>query len=346
MSDVVFKNVTALKGIPVDEFMSTMGFLAASLSLNCTDCHISESASSWARYADDTPLKVTARKMIFMVNAINKNNFGGARFVTCWTCHRGTQLPTVIPSLLEQYSPPPPDDPNEALVGQDSYQGPPPDQILDKYIAALGGTQKVAGVTSIVAKGTYNGYDTDFSEVPVDIYGKAPAQRSTVIHMLSGVSTTTFDGQKGWVASPDKPLPLINMSGGALDGAKVDATVMFPAGIKGSLTNWKAGVASIGDKMVEMVQGTSPARLSVKLFFDPDTGLLLRETRYIPTMVGVDPLQIDFSDYRDVGGFKFPYQWITTWTDGQSTTKLTDVQVNAAVAAAKFNKPAPAKPQQ
>ncbi len=66
MSEDVFKNVQALKGIPVDEFMGTMGFLAASLSLNCTDCHISESARSCPATADDTPIKITARKMIVL----------------------------------------------------------------------------------------------------------------------------------------------------------------------------------------------------------------------------------------------------------------------------------------
>lgn len=345
MSEDVFKNVQALKGIPVDEFMGTMGFLAASLSLNCTDCHISESASSWARYADDTPIKETARKMIFMVNTINKNNFGGTKFVTCWTCHRGNQRPTVIPSLLEQYSAPPPDDPNEVQINADAYSGPTADQILDKYLQALGGPDKVAGMMTFTGKGTYKGYDTDFDEVPVDVYGKSPNQRSTVVHMIAGNSTTTFDGRNGWVASPDKPIPLMDMTGGALDGAKVDANIMFPAQIKQMLTNYKPATASIGDKMVAVVQGTSAARLPVKLYFDPDTGLLLREVRYVPTMVGTNPLQIDFSDYRDVNGFKFPYQWITTWTDGQSTTVLTQVQINTTVPVGRFGKPAPAKTQ-
>jgi photosynthetic reaction center cytochrome c subunit len=345
MSDVVFKNVQALKGIPVDEFMGTMGFLAASLSLNCTDCHISESASSWPRYADDTPIKITARKMIFMVNAINKANFGGSKFVTCWTCHRGNQRPTVIPSLLEQYSPPPPDDPNEVTVNLDAYQGPTVDQILDKYLQALGGPQKVAAMTSVVAKGMYMGYDTDFSPVDLDIYVKAPDLKSTVIHMIAGDSVTTFDGKNGWIASPDKPIPLMDMSGGTLDGAKVDASVFFPANIKQMLTNYKPAVASIDDKMVAVVTGTSGARLPVKLYFDPESGLLLREVRYIPTMVGTNPLQIDFADYRDVNGFKFPFHWVTTWTDGQSTTDLSSVQINTTIAAKQFNKPAPAKTQ-
>src|SRR6266704_793620 len=115
MVEDVFKNVQILKGIPVDEFMDTMGFFAAALSMNCTECHTPESENSWSKYADDTPLKQTSRRMMQMVTAINKQNFGGARAVTCYTCHNGTQRPKVVPSLVTQYSAPV-EDPNEVEV--------------------------------------------------------------------------------------------------------------------------------------------------------------------------------------------------------------------------------------
>src|SRR5213593_2372028 len=77
MAEEVFKNVQILKGIPVDEFMDTMGMFSASLSLNCIDCHTPESVGAWERFADETPLKATARRMMLLVNAINKENFKG-----------------------------------------------------------------------------------------------------------------------------------------------------------------------------------------------------------------------------------------------------------------------------
>ena len=76
MSEDAFKNIQVLRGIPVNEFMGTMGFFAASLSMNCTDCHVTESAGNWDRYADDTPLKQTARRMVLMENLINRADFG------------------------------------------------------------------------------------------------------------------------------------------------------------------------------------------------------------------------------------------------------------------------------
>lgn len=93
MSDQVFKNIQVLKGIPVNEFMDTMGFFAASLGLNCVFCHTEQSLEDWSHFADDVPRKRIARGMIAMVNNLNKNNFGGRREVTCYTCHHGNERP-------------------------------------------------------------------------------------------------------------------------------------------------------------------------------------------------------------------------------------------------------------
>jgi len=347
MAEEVFKNVQVLKGISVNEFMGTMGFFSASLSLNCTDCHVSDSSGDWGKYADDTPLKRTARRMILMVNALNKNSFGGRRAVTCYSCHRGTTRPKVIPSLAEQYGTPPPDDPNEVEIIKPAAGALTADQILDKYIQAVGGAQGLAKLTSFVAKGTYGGYDTDLEALPLDVFAKAPNQRSTIVHMHAGDSITTFDGRAGWVASPDKPVALITLAGEDLDGVKLDADLAFPAGIKQALTGWRAGfpAATINERAVLIVQGTAAGGSRVKLFFDKESGLLVRTLRYTDTAVGVIPAQTDYSDYRDVAGVKMPFKWIATWTDGQSTIELSEVRPNVAPDAAKFAKPAPAVPK-
>src|SRR5678815_4234796 len=104
ISDQYFKNVQVLKGLPVDEFLETMGMFAASTGLNCTDCHIPESGGSWARYADDNQLKRTTRGMVALLSLIHKNNFGGRTVLTCYSCHNGNRRPRVIPSLAVQYA--------------------------------------------------------------------------------------------------------------------------------------------------------------------------------------------------------------------------------------------------
>src|SRR5215470_10324112 len=344
MAEEVFKNIQILKGIPVNQFMDTMGFFAASLGLNCVYCHTSQSLEDWDHFADDVPRKRMARSMIQMVNDINKTKFGGRRALTCYSCHRGAETPRVIPSLADQYGVPN-EDPNLVEIVPDAPKGPSADQILDKYIQAVGGTQKLAALKSYVAKGTYEGYDTYHSKVPYEIYAMAPRQMAAIAHTQNGDSTTTFDGREGWIASVDKPVRLLPLVPGAeLDAAKVEAALWFPGEIKQVLTDWRTGfpITTIDDKEVTIIQGTAAGRSRIKLFFDNQNGLLLRQLRYTDTPVGTVPIQVDYSDYRDVAGVKLPFHSVVTWTNGQTIIELSDVQPNVSIPASRFAKPAPA----
>lgn len=344
MSEDVFKNVQILKGIPVNQFMDTMGFFAASLGLNCVYCHVSESLENWDRFADDVPRKRMARSMMLMVDDINKTKFGGRRVLTCYSCHRGAETPRVIPSLADQYGVPP-EDPNLVEIVPDAPKSPTADQILDKYIQAAGGVQNLARLTSFAAKGTYEGYDTYHAKVPFEIYSKAPAQLTTIAHTQNGDTTSTFDGREGWIASVDKPVGLLPLLPGAeLDAVKIDAALWFPGGIEQALTDWKAGfpITSIDDKDVTIIQGTAAGRSRIKLFFNNETGLLVRQLRYTDTPVGPVPIQIDYSNYRDVAGVKFPFRSVITWTNGQTIIELTEAQPNVVIESSRFAKPAPA----
>jgi len=339
-ADKVFKNVKVLTGIPVDEFMATMGFFSASLGMTCTDCHTAESGGSWANYADDTEVKQTARIMIGMVAGINKAYFGGKREVTCYSCHRGGDRPLLTPSLAELYGPPGPQREPDQLVRQDSKTASP-DQILDKFIQAIGGAERLAGLTSFVGRGKYQGYAAD-DKLPFEIFAKAPDQRATIVHGPGGDTITTFDGHSGWVAAPatDKPVSPIEMTGGDLIGAKLDAELAFSVKIKQQLTQWRVGFpAEINNQEVQLVQGTADGRYPVNLYFDNKSGLLVRVVRYQDSPVGLNPTQVDYSDYRDVGGIMLPFRWATTWLDGRSITELTEIQPNVAIDGSKFAKP-------
>jgi hypothetical protein len=349
LAEDVFKNVQILKGIPVKEFMNTMGFFSSATNLNCIDCHSAQS-ESLEGYAIDTPLKQTTRKMITMVNALNKANFGGQRKVTCYTCHRANDRPDAIPSLLDQYSVPV-DDPDkvEIIRGPQAAQTAnkiSADQILDKYLDAIGGAAVVGQLTSFVAKGTYEGYETLSEKVPAEIFGNGPNQLATVIHTQNGDSVSTYNGNQGWTAAADKLMRVLPLAGGDLEGAKMDAALSFPARIKQDF-QWRTGFpsVSIDDRPVQVIQNVARGDAGAKLYFDSQTGLLVRQVRYVDTAVGIIPTHIDYSDYRTVAGVKIPFRRVVTWTDGRSTIELTDVQPNVRIEAAKFAEPPPPKPK-
>ena len=145
----------------------------------------------------------------------------------------------------------------------------------------------------------------------------------------------------------DKPFPVISFTGGDLDAVRLDAVLSFPAGIKQAITKPLVGSSSIDDKDVVVVQGTANGgRSSAKLYFDKQSGLLVRQVRYADTIIGRVPIQVDYSDYRDIAGagVKLPFHVITTWTDGRSDVRLTSAEANVAIDAARFHQPPPSVP--
>jgi hypothetical protein len=319
--------------------MASMGVISNALAVNCTYCHLGDGGGGWGEYARDNDKKMMARVMIRMVDTINRTNFGGRRVVTCVTCHNGSNRPKATSNMAAYYGVPTSDEPDEIV--RQAVGAPTADQVLDKFIQAAGGAQRLAALTSFVAKGRHMGYgDADMQ--PLQIYARAPNQFSEVRTTGSGLAIRTFDGRNGWSVVPDAytPLPQRTVVGAELEGLKLDAMLVFPGQIKQALTDWKGAVPSaIGDMDVQVIQGSMTNGFPVKLYFDEESGLLVRQVRYIEGGIGRATWQIDYSDYRDVAGVKVPFKVTLLWQSGQQSMELEDVQANVAVDATRFARP-------
>jgi outer membrane lipoprotein-sorting protein len=336
MAEQVFKNVQVLKGIPVNEFMGTMGVFSAALGMSCEDCH-GAGDENWGVYAKDSARKQMTRVMVLMMAAINKTHFSGRQVVTCYTCHRGSARPRNTADLAELYGVPPPPDPN-AVITQ-APGAPRAEEILDKYIQVIGGAERAAALTSLVATGTSAGYGPENEKRPAEIYAR-PGQRTTIVHTSSGNSTTTYDGKSAWIAAPFRPVAVLALSAQETDGLKLDADLAFPARIKQALTRWRVGMPSaIDDKDVNVVQGTTTSGGTATLYFDIESGLLLRQVRYVDSPVGRISTQVDYEDYREVAGVKMPFKWTLSWLGGRDVFELTEVRPNVAIEASRFARP-------
>jgi len=339
LAEEVFKNVQVLRGIPVNEFMGTMGIFSAALGMSCEDCHRSGD-SSWANYATESPRKQMARAMVTMMAAINKTHFGGRQVITCFSCHRGADRPKGTPNLATLYGAPPPEDPRDVI--EQAPAAPAASAVFDKYLAAVGGQARAAALTSFTATGTITGYGPDSEPRPFELAAKAPNQRAALARSPGGDSATVFDGRSGWIAAPHRPVAVLTLGGADLDGLRLDAELAFPSRIRQVAGQWKSGPASvIDDREVQPVQGTGSGGALVTLYFDAETGLLLRQVRSVPSPVGRLPTQIDYADYRDVAGVKLPFRSTVTWLDGKDTIELKDVRPNVTIDAARFARPAP-----
>ena len=331
-----FKNIQVLKGTPAEQIFPTMQFIAASLGVECEFCHVHNAFDK-----DDKKPKKTARKMMEMMFAINKDNFDGHREVTCYSCHRGNPHPVAIPVVASEDATlvvtPPHEAAGEAKESETKENtGPAAGQLLDKYVQAIGGVAAIDKISSRVMKGTI---DIGGKSLPIDIYAKDPDERISLTHMPEGDSVTAFNGREGWLGMQGHQLR--EMHGSDLDGAAIDADLHLATHLKQMFSQMEVREAEKIDKHATYeVVGQREGKPPVQLYFDQHSGLLLRFVRYGETALGWLPTQIDYADYREVDGVKVPYRWTLARPSGRFTIQIAELKQNVPVDDAKFVKPA------
>ncbi len=333
-----FKNIQVLKGVPADQIFPTMQFIAASLGVECEFCHVAGELEK-----DDKKPKQTARKMMEMMIAINADDFDRHREVTCYTCHRGNSKPVAIPPVMTEEAMASTTAPRKPEHAEKSAKGPLPtaEQLFDKYVQAVGGAGAIDKVTSRVMKGTI---DVGGKSLPIDIYCKDPEKRISFTHMPEGDNITAFNGHEGWLGVPGRPVR--EMHGSDLDGAAIDADLHLAKHLKQMFTETKVvGTEKIGDHETYEVIGQRDGRTPIRLYFEEQSGLLVRLVRFGETALGWLPTQIDYADYRDADGVKIPYRWTLARTSGRFTIQIAEVKENVTVDEGKFVKPAPEPPK-
>ncbi len=327
LAEEQYKNIQALKGIPAEQVIPSMQFIAASLGVECEFCHVEHAFEK-----DDKKPKITGRKMISMMMAINKDNFEGHREVTCYSCHRGAKDPAATPIITGEDPRPVP---GEGKDDAAKAGFPPADKLLDKYVAAVGGADALLRVASRVQKGTLTAFGGQ--HFSVDVYSKAPDKRVSIMHLQSGDSVTAFDGKQGWLSVPGS---VHMMSAAENDAARIDADLYLPLHLKTLYQKFRVDPGeSIEGRDTYLLVGQTEGQSSLRLYFDKDSGLLLRLIRYAETPLGRNPTQIDYADYRDADGLKVPFRWTLARPGNRFTIQVDQLQQNVPVDDARFAPP-------
>jgi photosynthetic reaction center cytochrome c subunit len=314
-----FKNIQVLKDIPAEQLIPSMQFISASLGVECDFCHVEHEMQK-----DDKKEKQTARKMIAMELAINKGSFNNEIEVTCYTCHRGAAHPVGVPVLSADAPKPAPHVHEEAAA--ENANLPSTDQILDKYLAAVGGADALMKIKSRVQKGTL---ETGGIQFPIEVYSEAPDKRISISHPQGGESVTAFNGEVGWLTIRNG---IHMMTGSEREAARLDAELYFPARVKQLYKELRVRPGEdIDGRPTYMVVARDANLPSLRLYFDQQSGLLRRQLRSAETPLGRNPTQIDYSDYREIDGVKIPYRWTLTRPNGSFTIKVDQAQQNVPI---------------
>ncbi len=326
-AEQVYKNIVELKGVPAEQLLPAMQVISASIGVECSFCHVAGKPE-----LDDKRPKKTAREMMAMVASINKGSFGGRLQVSCYSCHRGAENPVAVPPVLDNDSPTHP----ESRAAAPSGAAPTADDVIQKYVAAMGGADAIRKISSRVEKGAIL---VGGSQTPIEVFTKAPNKRVTVTHSANGDSFTAFDGTAGWMGSTGRPAR--EMSPTESGASSLDAEFALALRLKEIFPQIRrTRPDQIGGVLCDSLIASGPGRPTVRLYFDQSSGLLVRMVRYAETPVGRNPTQIDYADYRDVDGVKIPFRWTLSRVNGRFTIQIAEATSNVAIDDAKFAMPA------
>jgi len=327
------KNIQVLKGMPASQLLPAMNFISASLGVRCNFCHVNNDGK-WDFASDEKGEKKAAREMITMVLGINKNNFRGNTEVSCYTCHRSRTSPQGVPTL------PIPEvmRPAAAAEGATKEALPSVDQVLTRYLDAIGGSAAVDKLKTSTMKGTW--LTSNGSSMGYELFQSTPNKVLALFTTPQGVMERAFNGSAGWEKSPRGVRDMVDEE---MIYLKRYPDLFKDIKLKDQFTRLTvSGKEKLDGRDVYVLRGTTLNNNRERLYFDTQTGLLVRRFTIMPTSIGNIPEQVDFEDYRDVDGMKMPFTIRVSAIDPfyTSTRKFTEIKLNVPVDDARFNKPA------
>jgi len=329
----VQKNIQVLKGLPQTQLLPVMNFMSASLGVRCNFCHVNKDGN-WDFASDEKGEKKAAREMITMVLGINKNTFRGNTDVSCYTCHRGRSTPQGVPQLpLPQ--PTPRATPAEQAAAKETL--PTAEQVFGKYLDAVGGTAAIEKLKTRTMKGTWTG--ANGTTLNYELFQIAPNKVLAVITTPQGLVERAFNGSVGWERSPRGVRDMVEEE---MAYYKRYLDLFKDIKLKDQFSRITvAGKDKIDGRDVYVLRGTTTDNRRERLYFDVETGLLVRRLSLTSTSIGNIPEQVDFEDYRDVDGMKVPFTIRVSAIDPvyTSTRKFTEVKLNVPIDESRFNKP-------
>lgn len=314
LAEQQFKNIQSFKGEKASDVIPAMEFMCASLKEPCDYCHVAD------RSSDEKNEKKVAREMIAMQRDINNRNFHGRNQVTCATCHAGSPRPVNLPPM--------PGIADRARRSADVS----PDQVLAAYGKAVG-ADAAASITTLRFEGTNEAHG-ERSKVETTYAGGKYLQdtEGTKQSIKQG-----FNGDLLWYSSGGgvQRVPLVY----GAPYVRLMTLYMGPATLP-KLDNPTGGTAQINGRDALVVSGTlSGEKTRVSLFFDKQSGLLVRSAFYYPSILGSIPQINDYSDYRRVNGVELPMTVGNHSNVGDSVSHYRSVQANPKLDASVFDPP-------
>ncbi|HEV8238323.1 MAG TPA: photosynthetic reaction center cytochrome c subunit family protein [Thermoanaerobaculia bacterium] len=336
------KNLQVLGDISPSDFNATMHFIRTSLGTTCDHCH------DVAHYEADTkPAKVTARRHMQMVIDVNRNVFEGRTVVTCNSCHRGALRPVAIPTVEQGLFP---DSTRGPVVTP--QERPTPAQVLDRYIAAVGGREALLALKSRAAEGTWahmalttaadgrpaavnRGKVDPFTVTTVGADGLLVTRMgfdgtTAIADRAAGKTTITVEGNRAVAQTGETKQELgpISVASQKLNFG-LDRELKLAAH---AATFTAEDPVELEGRAMNVLTRTLQGGVRERFYFDAADGLLRRRELLRPMLLGDDLIQVDYDDFRPIGGVRVPFTIKTSYFDDNhygNTIRFSSIRHNA-----------------
>jgi hypothetical protein len=327
-----------LQALPESQLFPLMNLISESLGVRCDFCHVQAkpdftktptNLGGWVWDSDDKPAKRIARDMMRMTIDLNARSFGGRSRVTCVTCHQGALDPRRTPPL-----------PPAAGIPRTPAAPPLPpiDRVWANYVNAVGKIDTPAPGTGMLTTGWDDRSEGRYGKIEIIVAG-GDRYRATLT-TAEGTTIQGLDGETAWVSANGRLQRLTSPA----DVERVRRIAMRSRPLKERSANLQVvGLERIGERDTFVARGRVDATTVRTLYFDVVTGLLRREMTTTDTMLLPLQEQVDYEDYRDVGGMQMPFR--VQFSDGAPygtvTRTFVEIRRNVPVEDATFRPPAP-----
>jgi hypothetical protein len=251
--------------------------------------------------------------------------------------------------------------PQQPAQQQAAPQGPPPAEQVFKNIqvfkgipapqlqptmqfiaASLGGRAAAEKLTTRVRTGALEA--PGGFRINVESYQKAPDKSLVILHTPPGDTLQVVNGATALVL-PAETKTLREVAGVELARARRDSLFYGDFDLKQLYSSFRVrGIEKVGDRDAYVVMASVPNDVPERLYFDTQTGLLVRRVQYNDSALGRSPLQTDYEDYREVDGIKRAFVQRQARPDFVFVIKWDSIKHNVPVDDAKFEKPAAPAP--
>jgi len=215
---------------------------------------------------------------------------------------------------------------------------PTVDEILDKYVKAIGGKEAIEKIKSRTAKGSFEIEAMNMNGT-IEMFAKAPNKNATKIDLPGvGVVNDVYDGSKGWDSNPMTGLR--ELTGAELAAMKRRADFHSEIHFKQQYPKMEVkGKEKVGSSEAYVIEATPDEGAPEKLYFDVNTGLIVRHDLEVEGPQGKMATEVYTDDYKVVDGVKIPHTLKQVNPMFAMTMKFTEIKTNVEIDEAKFNKP-------